>query len=92
MVENNLTPNEINETDDFVMAQLEGMSEPAIFNVLDLIDDSVPMTDQQTRNERMSICRQCDQFGEGTVCMECNCTMKFKTWLAFGSECPLGKW
>jgi len=46
--------------------------------------------------QRLAICRQCDQFS-GTACVRCGCPVnlekRFRNKLAWRSEsCPLGKW
>ena len=81
----------IDASDDFAVAMLPGMKEPQKVSVLDLIDPSVPRADKETRAARMATCHGCDRFKAGTLCGECNCVMKFKTWLGPAS-CPLGKW
>jgi len=40
--------------------------------------------------QRMSICRSCDELHMG-ICGVCKCVMKIKTTLG-PAECPLGKW
>ena len=81
----------VNESDDWVLAQLDQSEEPRAMRVLDLIDPNVPRAGAETRKERMSVCRECPELKLGTVCAQCNCVMKFKTWLE-PATCPLGKW
>lgn len=97
MVEDNIMENnevegyEVSEDIDYALAQLPGMNEPQRVRVLDMIDDSVPMVTPEVRAKRINICRSCPEFQEGTRCAQCNCTMKFRTWLDT-AECPLHKW
>jgi hypothetical protein len=86
MVENHID-NEWDET----TAQLEPSVEPAKMRVLDLIDPNVPRADAEERARRMAICKGCDRLKLNTLCSECNCVMKFKTWLG-PATCPIGKW
>lgn len=90
-MEDQLTPLEVNESDDYAMAQLPGMDDPRPMSVLDLIDPSVARADKATRDARLSECRSCDRLKAGTFCAECSCVMKFKTWLS-PATCPLGYW
>jgi hypothetical protein len=91
MVENSMTPEEVNDHDDYSMGLMLGASEPHPVRVIDLIDPNIPRANEQQRAERMSICRSCDKFRMGTLCSECNCIMKFKTWLS-PATCPIHKW
>jgi hypothetical protein len=86
MVENSID-NEWDET----IAQLDPAVEPSKVRVLDLIDISVPRADAEERARRMAICKGCDRLKLNTLCSECNCIMKFKTWLG-PATCPIGKW
>ena len=42
--------------------------------------------------ERMSICRECDQYLEGTKrCRDCGCFLPAKA-AVISLHCPIGKW
>ena len=81
----------VNDSWDESMSQLDPALPPSKVSVIDLIDPSVPRANQAKRAERMAICKGCDKLKLGTLCSECNCVMKFKTWLE-PADCPLGKW
>jgi hypothetical protein len=81
----------VNDSDDWAMAQLDPTEEPRQVRVLDLIDPNVPRANSETRQHRMSVCHSCPELKLGTICGQCNCVMKFKTWLD-PATCPLGKW
>jgi len=57
---------------------------------LDVFRPSVPRASKQQSDERMNVCRECDELHLG-VCGVCKCVMKVKTTLG-PAECPLGKW
>lgn len=47
---------------------------------------------KQTANERLEICKTCDQFdSELTKCKVCGCFMMVKTMIP-RTRCPLDKW
>lgn len=47
---------------------------------------------QEMYDQRMSICRTCENFKERTQrCGLCHCFMNMKTRLS-GANCPIGKW
>jgi hypothetical protein len=46
---------------------------------------------EETRQERVEICNNCDKLTVLKTCKECGCIMPFKTWLKI-STCPLKKW
>ena len=47
---------------------------------------------QELSNQRMLVCRKCDQYDEQkNVCKKCGCFLKFKT-RAPNLHCPLKKW
>lgn len=49
-------------------------------------------TDENTAQNRFSICQQCPEFIDLTTqCKKCGCIMKLKTKLT-KATCPLGKW
>ena len=76
---------------DETIAQLEPAVVPSKVKVLDLIDPNVPRANAEERSRRMAVCKGCDSLKLGTLCSECNCVMKFKTWLG-PATCPLDKW
>lgn len=82
---------EIKDEWEETIAQLDPSVEPAKVKVLDLIDPNVPRANAEERAKRMAECKGCDRLKLGTLCSECNCVMKFKTWLG-PATCPLGKW
>jgi hypothetical protein len=52
----------------------------------------VIVTDAETRNTRLTICQQCENFIKVTAqCSKCGCFLTAKTWLS-GSSCPVNKW
>jgi hypothetical protein len=55
-------------------------------NVVDVI--KLP---EEQRNQRLEICKTCDQFHSTDFCKVCGCYMPVKTYLP-GSSCPLKKW
>ena len=83
--------NSIENEWDETIAQLDPTVEPRKMRVLDLIDISVPRADAEERASRMAICKGCDRLKLNTLCSECNCVMKFKTWLG-PATCPIEKW
>ena len=83
--------NSIENEWDETIAQLDPSVEPRKVKVLDLIDISVPRANAEERARRMAICKGCDRLKLNTLCSECNCVMKFKTWLG-PATCPIGKW
>ncbi len=56
----------------------------------DLFSDQSPKVDKAIKEERMSICKQCDRYILG-ICKECGCVMNLKT-LLVQAYCPLHKW
>lgn len=86
-----MVQNNVNDSDDWAMAQLDPAQPPKSVRVLDLIDPNVPRASSEIRKERMSICHSCPELKFDAVCSQCNCVMKFKTWLG-PATCPLGKW
>lgn len=49
------------------------------------------LVDEETRTQRMEICKPCERLTWALTCDVCNCFMPAKTKLA-GAECPEGKW
>lgn len=41
--------------------------------------------------ERLSICKQCDQLSELSICKQCGCIMPLKVKMGW-VDCPLKKW
>lgn len=58
------------------------------------IDGLNPMSiriDKNKKEERLSICRECEFFTRLQTCSVCGCIMTMKASLA-GASCPVGKW
>jgi hypothetical protein len=52
----------------------------------------LPMVDEATKNQRMSVCQSCPEFNTARgTCNVCGCYLKAKTAWAL-EKCPLGKW
>ncbi len=49
------------------------------------------LVEDNVRDERYTICKECDQFTIVKTCNQCGCVMPVKVVWA-DSECPLGKW
>lgn len=56
----------------------------------DLLNPWETRASDEVKEERMTICNDCDQLHHG-VCDVCHCIMKLKTGLG-RATCPLGKW
>lgn len=76
------------EDDDIITVEHEGKKTGV--NVFDIIDPNQPRVSKNIRNDRLSICKQCERYSMGR-CLECGCFMKLKTTLA-NASCPLHKW
>lgn len=85
--------NSVTKDEDWesTLYQPDPAEQPKRVTVFSLIDSSVPRADAEERSRRMAICKGCDRLKLNTLCSECNCIMKFKTWLG-PATCPLGKW
>lgn len=46
---------------------------------------------EEIRQQRLDICRTCDQLQRAEFCKMCGCYMPAKTWIPM-TKCPLGKW
>ena len=57
-----------------------------IKNAIDII--KLP---EDERNERLEICKSCDQLGKMDFCKLCGCYMPAKTYMP-ATSCPLNKW
>ena len=44
-----------------------------------------------SKEQRLDICKSCDQLLLGTMCNQCKCIVQIKTLLRF-QKCPLDKW
>lgn len=51
----------------------------------------LPAAEFAIREERLAICRSCDQLRSSEFCRLCNCYMPAKVWIA-GAACPDKKW
>lgn len=49
------------------------------------------LVDNQTRSQRMSICKSCEFLELGYTCRHCLCIMPIKTYIK-NSKCPKDKW
>jgi hypothetical protein len=56
----------------------------------DLFDPKQPRSEEELKEYRMSICKQCPFFIGGR-CKKCGCFMSLKSTLA-KAKCPIGKW
>lgn len=58
----------------------------------DLLNPSTEYVDQDTAEDRFSICKACPELVNVTnQCKKCGCFMVLKTKLS-NASCPLGKW
>jgi hypothetical protein len=58
----------------------------------DVVKPSTQWADEETANERFSICKACPELVKLTKqCKKCGCFMNVKTKLE-AAKCPLGKW
>lgn len=58
----------------------------------DLFDPSMPRSDRELIEQRLSICNSCEWFNKRLAkCKKCGCFMKLKTTLQ-KAKCPLEKW
>lgn len=46
---------------------------------------------EETRNERLAICKSCEYLHQTQFCKLCGCFMPVKTYIPI-SECPKKKW
>lgn len=88
MMKENINAEDIDNSDDHIIINDNGNLKQV--TVLDFLKNTLRI-DEETRENRMSICRQCDRFTAKTICSECKCIMKLKTWIG-PAECPLHKW
>lgn len=47
--------------------------------------------DELNRNDRMNICKECDNLSTLNFCALCSCFMPIKVWIS-ASSCPEEKW
>jgi hypothetical protein len=58
----------------------------------DILNPSTEYSDQETAENRFSICKSCPELiGLTKQCKKCGCFMELKTKL-HKAACPLGKW
>lgn len=58
----------------------------------DLFNKNIGRVETDIAEERMNICRSCDNFISATTqCKECGCIMKMKSKLP-NAFCPIHKW
>lgn len=57
----------------------------------DIFNPDTDYIDEETSNNRLSICEQCEHFTAVKSCTECGCFMPVKTRLT-EARCPVGKW
>jgi len=53
-----------------------------------MMDWKVP---QNIADERMEICKKCDNFNILKICNQCGCLLTLKTNIK-DTECPIGRW
>ena len=49
------------------------------------------LVSKEIREQRVELCKSCDNLNNVQICDLCGCIMPVKTWLKF-SECPDKKW
>lgn len=66
------------------------MSEDVKF--IDLFNPNQPRSEEELKEERLAICRQCPYFyAKLQKCRKCGCIMPLKTRLK-NASCPVHKW
>jgi hypothetical protein len=51
----------------------------------------LPAASESVREERLAICRSCEELRPSEFCKLCNCYMPVKVYIA-GVSCPAKKW
>jgi hypothetical protein len=60
--------------------------------VWDLLNFKSPRSEDELRESRLKICRECEFFKPASQkCKKCGCFMKLKVTLEH-AKCPIGKW
>jgi len=58
----------------------------------DLLNPNEPRSEEELKEKRLSICRQCPEYVSLTTqCKKCGCFMEMKARLE-NAVCPIGKW
>lgn len=60
-------------------------------NIIFFIHKRKILTEKETKENRLSICKNCPELNSLSFCRVCGCNMKIKAGLIY-AECPLKKW
>lgn len=74
-----------------VMPSLVDQAKGFVTSMFDYAKSGFQNVTKEVYDERLSICRQCEFFGDNGRCQKCNCVMVHKCHLAT-AECPVKRW